>query len=126
MNTTLSKTETNNPTATTAVTYRRPTYQVHNLDGAYEVHVHVPGCNKEGIQINYEKDTLTIQATRTQTIDTSWKLIHRETRDADFQLKLNLNVDINADKISAKTEDGVLKIQLPIAETAKPRQIAVD
>ena len=126
MSTTLSKPETTANKATTTVNYRRPVYQVHNLEDAYEVQVQVPGCSKEGIQIDHEKDVLTIQATRKEAVNADWKLLHREIRDADYQLKLSLNVDINADKISAKTEDGVLKIHLPISEQAKPRQIAVE
>ncbi len=126
MNSTLSKPESGTTETTSNANYRRPAYQVHNLEGAYEVHVHVPGCNKNGIDIHQEKDTLTIQATRENVTNGDWKLLHREFRDADFQLKLNLNVNIAADSISAKTEEGILKIHLPIAEEAKPRQISVD
>lgn len=126
MNTAISKTESAPSTQTTSVQYRRPAYEVVNLEGAYEVHVQVPGCNKEGIQIHHEKDVLTIQATRQNVVNADWKRIHREIPESDFQLKLNLNVDINSEQITAKTEDGVLRIHLPIAEEAKPRQISVD
>ena len=126
MSTTLSKPENTTSKNTTTVNYRRPVYQVHELEGAYEVQVHVPGCSKEGIQIDHEKDVLTIQASRKESVNPDWKLLHREIREADYQLKLNLNVNIAAEKITAKTEDGVLKIHLPIAEEAKPRQIAVE
>lgn len=126
MNTALSKHENAPSTQTTTVQYRRPAYEVFELEGAYEVQVQVPGCNKEGIQIHHEKDVLTIQANRKEVVNADWKRLHREIPESDFQLKLNLNVNINSEQITAKTEDGVLRIHLPIADEAKPRQITVD
>jgi len=126
MSTTLSKPETTTTQTANTICYRRPQYKVHNLEGAYEVELHVPGCNKDGIRINLEKDTLTIEASRAESVNPDWKLLHREIREGDYQLKLNLNVNINAEKITAKTEDGVLKIHLPVAEEAKPRLISVE
>jgi HSP20 family protein len=124
MNTTLSNPNEN--TTTTTVNYRRPAYTVDALEGSYEVRVQVPGCNKEGINLAHEKDTLTIVASRKDVRNPDWRLLHREVRDSDYELKLNLNVDIDIDKISANTEDGVLIIRLPVAEQTKPKLIQVD
>jgi HSP20 family protein len=124
MSTTITKTPETNRTS--EVQYRRPLYSIHSLDGAYEVRVMVPGCSKEGIQISLEHDVLSIQASRKGPLAEDWKQLHREVVPADFRLKLNLNVNIAADRISAKTEDGVLTLNLPVAEEAKPRQITVE
>lgn len=124
MNTTLLN--PSDQTTTTTVNFRRPVYSVETLEDTYEVRVQVPGCNKEGINLSHEKDTLTIVATRKDVKNPDWRLLHREIRDSDYELKLNLNVDIDIEKISANTEDGVLKIHLPVAEQAKPKLIQVD
>jgi HSP20 family protein len=127
MNTTLCNPAVNaaNPN-TSRVQYRRPVYQVINLEGGFDIRLEVPGCTREGIRIHHEKDTLTIEASRDVVPSQSWKLLHREIPDADFRLKLNLNVNINSDGITARTEDGVLTIHLPLADEAKPRLISID
>lgn len=124
MNTTLLN--PSDQTTTTTVNFRRPVYSVEALEDAYEVRVQVPGCNKEGIHLSHEKDALTIVATRKDVKNPDWRLLHREIRNSDYELKLNLNVDIDIEKISANTEDGILKIHLPVAEQAKPKLIQVD
>lgn len=124
MNTTLSKQRDN--TTANPVNYRRPAYSVVTLEDAYEVRVQIPGVNKEGINLSCEKDTLTVSASRKEPGKDDWKLLHRELRPSDYELKLNLNVDIDTDKITANTQDGILTIRLPVAEQAKPRLIQVD
>ncbi len=54
-----------------------------------------------------------------------WKPLYRELSDVNYQLKLKLNVPVEDSKLSAKLEDGVLTLTLPVKEAAKPRTIAV-
>ena len=42
-----------------------------------------------------------------------------------FQRSLTLPVSVNSEKVSATYKDGILKVVLPKAEEAKPRQIPV-
>lgn len=126
MNSTIAKQDNAQPSTANRMEYRSPRYEVHNLDDAYRVDVYVPGVKKDNTRITLDKDTLTINATRSDQVPGNWESIHREYDGMDFQLSLNLNVDVDPDRISAKTEDGVLSITLPIAEKAKPKTIAVD
>lgn len=125
MNTNLCKTEAPSREST-KVQYRRPTYQSFERDGFWEVAVNVPGVSKEGVSLEYENEALTIQAGRTQDSEGYGKLLHREIDGGDYRLKLNLNVNIDTDAISATTEDGILTIRLPLKEEAKPRFINVE
>jgi HSP20 family protein len=124
MENTLCKTEAQNQTS--PISIRRPQYRVKALEGAYEVQVQVPGCTREGIQVSLEKDLLTIKAGRSKLAGSDWKVRHQEFRESDFELKLSLNVEIDAENISARTEEGVLNITLPVAEAVKPKQIQVE
>ncbi len=112
--------------ATSRAKYRTPKYSVSNNEDAYEVEVYVPGVTKDQVSVTLEKDTLTVVASRSSVKPENWKLVSGEYSSTDYELKLNINVDVNEDKISAKTEDGVVTISLPVAEAAKARTITVN
>ena len=103
----------------------RPFYTTEELKDAYEVHVFMPGVNKAGTSISLENDELVITGKRHAAVPAAWKVISRESRSEDYELRLSLNVEIEGDKIAAKTENGVLYLTLPKAEMVKPRQIAI-
>jgi HSP20 family protein len=52
-------------------------------------------------------------------------LLHRESRSENFRRAFELDPSIDADKISAKIEQGVVRLTLPKAEQVKPRKITV-
>ncbi|GHC05722.1 Hsp20/alpha crystallin family protein [Cerasicoccus arenae] len=106
--------------------YLRPHYEIAQNKDAYTVRVYVPGVAKDGVKITVEKDTLAIEAARKTDANENWQARYREIPTADYRLRLDLNVPVDADQISAQTANGVLTITLPVAEAAKPRQIAVN
>jgi len=106
--------------------YLRPHYEVAQGKDAYTVRVYVPGASKDNVSITVDQDTLSIEAARKDVAPENWRARYREIPTADYRLRLNLNVPVDAENISAKTENGVLSITLPVAEAAKPRQIAVN
>ena len=106
--------------------FLKPYYEVDGDEHRYTVKVYVPGVGRKGVQVSLEKGELRVEATRTHLPDEKWKAAHREIPHADYRLRLQLNVEIEESKISAKVEDGILLIELPVAEEAKPRTITVD
>jgi HSP20 family protein len=106
--------------------YRRPAYAVHEHKEAFDVHVAMPGVSREGVDIALEDDTLTITGKRGFQRPTTWRTLRSEIPAEDFRLVLTLNVPIEADKIGAKVEDGILVLTLPKAEEIKPRKIKVN
>lgn len=106
--------------------YLRPQYQVTPGKDEYTVQVFIPGASKDGVSITVDQDTLSLEAKRKQVANDSWQARYREIPTADYRLRLQLNVPVDAEKIAAKTANGVLSITLPVAEAAKPRQIAVN
>ena len=105
--------------------YVRPYYEITDLEHAYEVSVHLPGVDKDRSTVTLEKDTLIVEAERSPHWKEGWKPIHREIPKADYRLRLQLNIIVDESKISAKSQDGILKIHLPVAEEAKPRTIKI-
>src|SRR6188768_1881371 len=96
---------------------------LENADG-YTLEVEMPGVNKEGLEMWVENNELTIVGRRSMpTI--SGTLVHRESRRENFRRTFELDPSIDADKVSAKIEQGVVTLTLPKAEQVKPRKITV-
>ena len=106
--------------------YRRPQYAVSSDETGYDVAIHMPGVNRSGSNVTLEKGTLTVEGNVTETAPEEWRRLHRELPDRDFRLQLRLNIEVDEESISARTEDGVLKVRMPISEAAKPRSISIE
>ena len=90
----------------------------------YTLQIEMPGVSKEGLEISVENNELTIVGRRSlPTVEGT--LIHRESRPNDFRRTFELDPSINAQKISARIEQGVVTLTLPKAEQVKPRKITV-
>ncbi|MCB1275424.1 Hsp20/alpha crystallin family protein [Prosthecobacter sp.] len=113
--------------ATSGVTesLRKPLYNVNGSTDAYEVRVEMPGVPKSGVKLDLEDGILTVRGERNATVPEGMKALHRELSPLSYILRLRLNTPVDEDKMSAKLEDGVLSIRLPLKEVAKPRQIAI-
>ena len=96
---------------------------LENADG-YTLEVEMPGVNKENLEMWVENNELTILGRRSMP-SAEGTLIHRESRVENFRRSFELDPSIDAGKISAKIEQGVVTLTLPKAEQVKPRKIAV-
>jgi HSP20 family protein len=86
----------------------------------------VPGAARDGIDIDYERGRLTIQArvqTRQPTDRTNYLL--QEYGVGDFSRSFQIGEGIDAEKIHAEIVEGVLTLHLPKAQALKPRRIEV-
>ena len=83
-----------------------------------------PGVNKEGLEISIENNELTVLG-RHSLPAVEGTLIHRESRQENYRRVFELDPSIDADKISAKIDQGVVTLTLPKAEHIKPRKITV-
>ena len=96
---------------------------MENQDG-YTLQVEMPGVNKEGLEMWVENNELTILGRRSMP-SVQGTVIHRESRRENFRRAFELDPSIDAAKISAKIEHGVVTLTLPKAEQVKPRKITV-
>ncbi len=105
--------------------FLKPRYTVRQEEDAYEVGVVMPGVQKNNLSVSLEDDQLTVIGTRSDTVPKGWRPLYEERTRGDYRLRLQLNVEINAEAVSAKLEDGVLSLRLPLAEAVKPRRIEI-
>jgi|RhiMetdeSRZDD1v2_1073273.scaffolds.fasta_scaffold337222_2 HSP20 family protein len=95
---------------------------------ALHVEAALPGVKPDDVQITVENGTLTIAAEsrdeRTEKNDEGEVLV-REIRRGSLSRSITLPTGLEPDKANATFENGVLRLDIPIAETVKPRQIRI-
>jgi len=89
--------------------------------------VEVPGVKQEDINISIEENTLTIKGERKQESRVDEEGYSRFERSyGTFQRSVLLPPTVDADHVKATYKDGVLEIQLPKKEEARPKAIKVE
>jgi HSP20 family protein len=124
MNTLVRENRSSNGERQTAEQFIAPAATIlENTDG-YTLEVEMPGVSKENLEMWVENNELTILGRRA-TPAVEGTMIHRESRSENFRRSFEIDPSIDAAKISAKIEQGVVTLTLPKAEQVKPRKIAV-
>ena len=101
-----------------------PEVNIFETKDSYVLEGDMPGVNKDGLEITLEANTLTIVGRRNEP-DFGANPVYRESRAGHFRRVFELDPAIDTSKISAKMEQGILKLHLPKAEKVKPRKIQV-
>jgi HSP20 family molecular chaperone IbpA len=101
----------------------KPRYEVTETDDAYGLAVFLPGISKDQIEISAEQNQLRIVGRKNWKQPEGWTLVYRESPEASYELALEHDNAIDADKINADLRDGVLRVSLPKSEGVKPRKI---
>jgi HSP20 family protein len=101
-----------------------PPASVTEVADGYTLEIEMPGVKKDGLEISVENNELTIIGRRSLPA-VEGTLIHRESRPENFRRVFELDPSIDADKISAKIEQGLVTLTLAKAEHVKPRRITV-
>lgn len=101
-----------------------PPASVIEAGDGYTLEVEMPGVTKDGLDISVENNELTIIGRRSLPV-VEGTLIHHESRPENFRRTFELDPSIDANKISARIEQGLATLTLPKAEHVKPRKIAV-
>lgn len=86
----------------------------------------VPGIDPKGLDLSIVGNTLTLRGRREKPQAGEGETYHRnERRYGEFVRSIDLPFKVEADRVEAKYERGVLRVRLPRAESDKPRRIAV-
>ena len=101
-----------------------PPDSVTEISDGYMLGIEMPGVKKDGLEISVENNELTVIGRRSFPA-VEGTLIHRESRPEDFRRVFEIDPSIDADKISAKIDQGLVMLTLPKAEHVKPRKITV-
>ena len=87
--------------------------------------VELPGMRKDVIDISLHDGTLTISGERKRESNNGETAQRTERYVGTFRRSISLPTRVDPSKVSATYQDGILKVTLPKAEEAKPKQIQV-
>lgn len=104
-----------------------PAIDVYNTPDSYIIKADLPGMKRENIDVAVEGDILVLKGEKKEEKEEKGKdFLKRERMIGSFSRTLKLPGEVDAEKIAASYKDGVLEINLPKKEEAKPKQIKVD
>ncbi len=89
------------------------------------VHVDLPGVSDDSLEIDVERNVLTIAAERNWQHEDGDQPYLRERPRGSFRRQVHLGDGLDPEQIEANFSDGVLTLRIPIAEKAKPRKIKI-
>ena len=104
--------------------YLSPPVSISETRDGYVLEAEMPGVSKDGLEVTLEDNELTIIGRRRSDVEGA-ELVYRESRPRDFRRVFELDPAIDAARITAKIEQGILRMDLPKAERVKPRKITV-
>jgi HSP20 family protein len=103
-----------------------PLLNAWETDEALHVEAELPGFKMSDLDLQVVGNQLTIRGERKPAEENDKLVYHRQERVAGhFERTLRLPVEIDAAKVEASFQDGVLTVTLPKAAAAKPRKIEV-
>lgn len=103
-----------------------PAVDIYEGDGELVVEAELPGLEKGDIKVNVEDGVLTLKGERKLSKETKEENYHRVERAyGAFTRSFALPDTVDAEKISAKHKDGVLRVSLPKKPEAKPKVVDV-
>jgi len=102
-----------------------PPMDVSETDNEYHVRVEIPGMEKDDISIEFENNVLTLSGEKQTTNEEKNEKVYRvERRYGSFLRSLRF-ADVDSEKVQATFKNGVLEIDLPKTELAKPKKIDI-
>ena len=103
-----------------------PVADICETENGFEIYAELPGVSGSDVNISVTDNLLTIKGEKHQETETEGKNYHRvERRYGSFQRSFTLPRHIETDGIKAKFTDGVLTLEIPKAEVAKPTEISI-
>lgn len=97
---------------------------LEETDAAYVVEVDLPGVRKEDVAVELRGNELAIRGEFTER-ERKGVLRQRTRRTGEFDYRMTLPRDIDADNVSAELADGVLRVEIAKVSPEEPRRIEI-
>jgi HSP20 family protein len=109
--------------ATRGETFETPDVDIYETTSELVLLTDVPGVAKDGVELKLENGVLEITCHRAS--EKGQEPVYAEFKPSSYYRAFRLSDEIDADKIDASLQDGVLTVTLPKAPRARPRRIEV-
>jgi HSP20 family protein len=93
-------------------------------DDSFVMEFDLPGVRPESIDLDVERNVVTVKAER-PVIDQDLEMLAAERTRGMFSRQLVLGDNLDTERIEASYDAGVLTLRIPVAERAKPRKIEI-
>ena len=97
----------------------------YRQDDRFVLHIDLPGVDPDTIDLEVEKNTLTVSASREWKRGDELQVILNERPTGAFSRQFFLGDGLDPERIEAGYDHGVLTVSIPVAETARPRKIEI-
>lgn len=105
------------------VEYVSPAVNIYETEDGYLLEADMPGVTRESLEIYLEGNELKLIGRRPEPTAETVHL--RESNGGHFRRVFELDPEIDTDRITARVENGVLRLSLTRREQLKPRRITV-
>ena len=115
------------PQPATPRRYLRPRASITETTDGFTVQVEMPGVPQNGLEVTFENGDLTLVGHRAHAAGAGdgHEVLYRESNAADYRRTFEVDSTIDAARITARLDQGLLTLSLPKAEAAKPRRIEI-
>lgn len=90
-----------------------------------ELRFDLPGIDTDSLDVTVDQGVLTVSAKRSEEYGEDEKLFIRQRVMGSFTQRVRLSDSVDAEKIDAAYESGVLAVRVPLQEKAQPRKVEV-
>jgi HSP20 family protein len=90
------------------------------------LHFDLPGVAADSLDIDIERNVLTVSAERKWRPEEGDQTYFSERRQGKFRRQVALGQELDVEAIEADYHDGVLTVRIPVAERAKPRKVEIN
>ena len=98
---------------------------VYRRGEQFVVHFDLPGVDPSSIDLTVEKNVLTVSASRHWEPAEGEQVVVNERPQGSFTRQLFLGESLDANRIEATYDNGVLTVTIPVADQAKPRKVEI-
>ena len=103
-----------------------PKVNVYEYDEKVAIIAEIPGLDKKDLKVDVEEGILVISGDKHALYnDEGAKVIRRELKQSSFKRQFELGELLDGDNIKASFKDGLLSIDIPKVEPAKPKKLSV-
>lgn len=102
-----------------------PPVDVWEDDGAITLCADMPGVTRDALNVRVDGETLTIEGEAKLDAPANMEPVYVEVTSPRYRRSFILSRELASDKIKAKMENGVLTLNIPKSEEAKPRRIEI-
>jgi len=102
-----------------------PATDIFESKGGITLYIDLPGVNKKTLDIDVDKDILTIKGKIDLTTAENMKPTYVDVRANVFERRFTLGDELDSSQIEAKLDQGALKLSIPRLEKHQPKKINI-